>query len=382
MAELATRPEDERAFRAALDRQLATANELMARYLAGESSEPPPEDRDGWIALFFGALFLAYVRSANQHGMAKSDAEAGGRAWAKPRAIVMADRAIAKQRAEAERIRRELEAERQKERRKIDRKKIMKFSDITEEDIDRARNGLPSRRKIRLRLDRRLDPEAIVTTETTAAATAGGEEAVSGRRSASGNVNQADKDLWWTERDQKVCPICEPLHGKDRTIWARHFPKGPPAHPRCRCNIEYAEAEEERQKGVPKRLKKRMSDGRAIYEEEGIWYTRERGDKGAVVVADAAKLEQAWAIDSDRLGSYIPAGGGGAETSDRRARFRQWRRDNPDEPIEMPKIDKINPGVEFGNGRHRFSMLRDQGIQKLPVLVDPSQAEQFREQFG
>lgn len=380
MAELATRPEDERAFEAALQRQLATANELMARYLAGEM-ENPPEDRDGWIALFFAALLGTYVRSATQHGMPKPVAEVGGKSWARPRAIDMADRMIAKQRAEAERIRRELEAEKKKER----RKKLRKRFGVEDDDagVTTVKERRPSKRKIKRRLDRRLDPEVVVTTETTAAATAGGEDAVAGRRAESGKVAQADKDIWWTEQDAKVCPICEPLHGKERTTWSRHFPKGPPAHPRCRCNIEYAESEEERPRGQPTRLKKRMADGRAIYEEAGIRYTRDPADKRkVVVVVDVAKLDQVWANDA---GDYIPPGGGGAEMKGKRPGFVQWRTNNPDEPIEMPNLAipfSRDDVVRFGNGRHRFSVLRDQGVQKIPVLVDPKEAERFREQFG
>jgi len=41
--------------------------------------------------------------------------------------------------------------------------------------------------------------------------------------------------FWITEKDDRVCPICSPLHLKPREVWEPLFPLGPPAHPRCRC---------------------------------------------------------------------------------------------------------------------------------------------------
>lgn len=38
---------------------------------------------------------------------------------------------------------------------------------------------------------------------------------------------------WVTWRDDRVCPICAPLHG--RTDYQSEFPYGPPAHVNCRC---------------------------------------------------------------------------------------------------------------------------------------------------
>jgi hypothetical protein len=76
--------------------------------------------------------------------------------------------------------------------------------------------------------------ERVAITETTAAATAGSETAVIQ------NSGLSDDDLWITEDDEKVCPICSPLHLKPRSVWSLKFPQGPPAHVRCRCYIRYA----------------------------------------------------------------------------------------------------------------------------------------------
>lgn len=75
--------------------------------------------------------------------------------------------------------------------------------------------------------------EGMAITEGTNAISAGGEAAIG----QAGGISQAD--LWITEKDAKVCPICSPLHQTDRNNWTRKFPSGPPAHPRCRCYIRY-----------------------------------------------------------------------------------------------------------------------------------------------
>lgn len=73
-------------------------------------------------------------------------------------------------------------------------------------------------------------------TETTAADSGGG----------AGIVDQAGKQglivemLWITEKDGKVCNVCRPLHGQPEHVWSRVAAKGPPAHPRCRCELEYS----------------------------------------------------------------------------------------------------------------------------------------------
>ena len=74
----------------------------------------------------------------------------------------------------------------------------------------------------------------IAASETTGAASTGAETVIGQ------TVGFSEKDTWFTQEDQRVCPICEPLHEKPRSYWARFFPQGPPAHPKCRCWVEYS----------------------------------------------------------------------------------------------------------------------------------------------
>jgi hypothetical protein len=44
------------------------------------------------------------------------------------------------------------------------------------------------------------------------------------------------KEVWFTELDDRVCPICLPRHGKAKGEgWS--YP--PPAHPLCRCTTDF-----------------------------------------------------------------------------------------------------------------------------------------------
>jgi hypothetical protein len=44
------------------------------------------------------------------------------------------------------------------------------------------------------------------------------------------------ESYWMTEEDERVCPICAPLHGLSiMQLPTVELQDGPPAHPRCRC---------------------------------------------------------------------------------------------------------------------------------------------------
>lgn len=78
--------------------------------------------------------------------------------------------------------------------------------------------------------------ENIGITETTRAISAGENEAARRIEKETGRIL---RPRWMTEEDEDVCPICEPLNHTTSRVWGRRFPGGPPAHPRCRCELSW-----------------------------------------------------------------------------------------------------------------------------------------------
>ena len=87
--------------------------------------------------------------------------------------------------------------------------------------------------QLQQRLDGVFGPgwgETVATTETTRAAVQG-ERAVVEELAKEGIVMV---EVWQTNNDELVCPICGPRHGKvEGDGWTKA--DGPPAHTRCRC---------------------------------------------------------------------------------------------------------------------------------------------------
>lgn len=83
------------------------------------------------------------------------------------------------------------------------------------------------------RLERIFGPvraETIAATEVTRAAVEGERETVYELEKYGIKFDQ----IWQTENDELVCPICGPLHNKaEGDGWTKA--DGPPAHPQCRC---------------------------------------------------------------------------------------------------------------------------------------------------
>lgn len=77
--------------------------------------------------------------------------------------------------------------------------------------------------------------QRIAVTEISRAASFAEAEAVQRiERRAPVRVQQ----VWFTQDDELVCPVCGPLHMKGEVAWSYRFPDGPPAHPNCRCYKE------------------------------------------------------------------------------------------------------------------------------------------------
>ena len=96
-------------------------------------------------------------------------------------------------------------------------------------------------------LNKRLEPyfgkeraKLIASTETTRAYAEGNTETWK----QSGVV---EKKRWNTANDERVCPLCGPLHGQEALLNEPFFDgtMNPPRHPRCRCWTSPALAEVE-----------------------------------------------------------------------------------------------------------------------------------------
>lgn len=118
-------------------------------------------------------------------------------------------------------------------------------------------------------------------------------------------------------------------------------------------------------------------------ESEGFKFVQEYWDHKAkypAVLVDVAKIDKAWSSDKDM---YIGPGGTGNNIKTRYPDFQQWLKDNPETPIIMPNLgwSEYNENITFGNGRHRFSVLRDMGVKKIWVTVPTEQLKLFKENF-
>lgn len=80
--------------------------------------------------------------------------------------------------------------------------------------------------------------DVIAITETTGALSEAELESSNIATTAAGSGLIVDA-RWFTAEDERVCPVCEPLHNTAYAVFSIYFPGGPPAHPRCRCRLEW-----------------------------------------------------------------------------------------------------------------------------------------------
>jgi len=78
--------------------------------------------------------------------------------------------------------------------------------------------------------------ENVAITETTHAVTIAERTVIDELKELGVGV----KVKWYTKLDERVCPVCGPLHGTGPSKWFEDFKQGPPAHPRCRCFLLYS----------------------------------------------------------------------------------------------------------------------------------------------
>ncbi len=217
MAELENRTETEQTFAAKIARLNARQRHDLEQLL-GWPPNPANVPPSFWVQVendmrneLTSILILIFAASASQHGAAGSSIGTFADRFAVSRSNTVAGDFAANT-----------------------RDRLDSLSARWDEQI---RAGTLNRGQVQSDLVDVLGPtraESIAVTETTVATSAGGEMAAQ----QSGGTQQGD--TWYTEKDGRVCPLCAPLHKAGRTEWMAAFPAGPPAHPRCRCWIEYA----------------------------------------------------------------------------------------------------------------------------------------------
>lgn len=175
-------------------------------------------------ALALLALLLA--ASATQHGLNGEDATRQARDWAEREAAQRAADWVQNSRETLQQKSSEWRS-RQQQPPGTDGATTDGSPLITDDEIDETTDAVFGKRRV----------ERMVATETTRAQHAGSEIAIAT------TVGLSPDDIWHTENDQKVCPVCSPLNLTPRSFWSRFFPEGPPGpHPNCRCWIEYVNA--------------------------------------------------------------------------------------------------------------------------------------------
>ena len=96
----------------------------------------------------------------------------------------------------------------------------------------------------------------IARTEVTQAIASAESQILEDLRNKGTNIEAT----WYTQLDERVCVICEPRHSRQQgTNW--EIP--PPAHPNCRCEVEYVIIKEDGTRIEVSALEVRQLGGRA-----------------------------------------------------------------------------------------------------------------------
>jgi hypothetical protein len=97
----------------------------------------------------------------------------------------------------------------------------------------------------------------------------------------------------------------------------------------------------------------------------------------AVVWISIVALDMAWKISDD----YVGAAGSGSLHDDRYAKVGGWIAGAVVVDVPVVCVDE-NEVPCFTDGRHRFALLRDHGLESLPIQVPSDQADFFESRFG
>ena len=103
-----------------------------------------------------------------------------------------------------------------------------------------------------------------------------------------------------------------------------------------------------------------------------VTIVKSKADKNnPLVVIDVAKFDAMFAKERD---FYIGPGGTGNTIRDRYKRFQEFLQSN--NRIEASTISVREDGrVDFINGRHRYAVMRDLGVARMPVVMTPESIE-------
>jgi len=100
------------------------------------------------------------------------------------------------------------------------------------------------------------------------------------------------------------------------------------------------------------------------------------------VMVDPAKLDAAWQADSGYLPPESTGQPGSSEVGGRREGFKRFLETGKRVQASRVYFRPRSGNVTFDDGRHRFAVLRDKGINAVAITVPRSQAAKFLSQFG
>ena len=99
-----------------------------------------------------------------------------------------------------------------------------------------------------------------------------------------------------------------------------------------------------------------------------------------VVIGDVDALDTLWKNSS----TYITPFCSNCKSSKAQAKFINSKKDMIKNDVKIPPQPYIDDyskpySLEFTNGRNRFANLRDSGIKEIPILIEKSQIDKFKE---
>jgi 2'-5' RNA ligase len=99
-----------------------------------------------------------------------------------------------------------------------------------------------------------------------------------------------------------------------------------------------------------------------------------------LVIVDVKKVEASYSKDEN---FYVGENGSGAAIGTRYQKFKQWLVDYPETPIDPPNLGLTpSKNIMFGDGRHRWAVLRDMGETEIAVTIDRDELKTFKEKYG